>query len=41
MIYSLSPEGDLLEEVVENGAGSPNVAKRVRGVFFFESNRQG
>jgi len=31
MIYSLTPEGDLLEEVVLNGraAGSPNVAKRL------------
>jgi hypothetical protein len=42
MIYSLTPEGDLLEEVVLNGhgAGSPNAAKRVGGVYFFESNRQ-
>ena len=42
MIYSLTPEGDLLEEVFQNGrgAGSPNVAKRVGGVSFFESNRQ-
>jgi hypothetical protein len=42
MIYSLTPENDLLEEVVINGrgAGGPLVAKRVGGVFFFESNRQ-
>jgi len=42
MIYSLTPEGDLLEEVFQNGrgAGSPNVAKRVGGLSFFESNRQ-
>ena len=42
MIYSLTPEGDLLEEVVLNGRGasSPNVAKRIGAIYFFESNRQ-
>jgi hypothetical protein len=42
MIYSLTPEGDLLEEVVLNGRGDggPIVAKRVGSVSFFESNRQ-
>src|SRR5262245_56324689 len=41
MIYSLTPEGDLLEEVFLNGRGAGSaVAKRVGGVPFFESNRQ-
>jgi len=42
MIYSLTTEGDLLEEVLLNGRGDggPIVAKRVGSVSFFESNRQ-